>query len=129
MFSQSPATGAKDSVAPASGAACLGEGPQDGSVGGLQALGARDRHPGHAEAPAALACVPGAEGQEEQQLLADIVAASGEDAVRDVGEPAAGGGIRRGEAEVEPGAGCAPGGSGVPGGSLFAERVDVLVDG
>jgi hypothetical protein len=95
----------------------------------LQALGARDRHPGHAEAPAALACVLGAEGQEKQQLLADIVKVSGEDAVCDAREPAACCGIGRRKAEVEPGAGCVPWGSCMPGGSLFPERVDVLVDG
>ena len=38
--------------------------------------------------------------------------ASGEDAVCDVHEPAAGCGIRRREAEVEPGAGCCPPGTG-----------------
>ena len=75
MFS-SPQRPGRRTASRALGAACFGEGPQDRSVGGLQALGARDRHPGHAEAPAALACVPGAEGQEKQQLLADIVAVS-----------------------------------------------------
>ena len=123
MFSSSPAPGAENSVAPApAGRLFLVKVPQDGSVGGLQALGARDRHPGHAEAPAALARVPGAEGQEKQQLLADIVTVSGEDAVCDAREPAACCGIGRRKAEVEPGAGCVPWGSGTPGGSLFPER-------
>ena len=129
MFSSPQRPGRRTASRRPRGAACSGEGPQDGSVGGLQALGARDRHPGHAEAPAALARVLGAEGQEKQQLLADIVTVSGEDAVCDAREPAACCGIGRRKAEVEPGAGCVPWGSGTPGGSLFPERLDVLVDG
>src|SRR5260370_18307159 len=68
---QSPASGAKNSSAPPSGAACSGEGPEDRSPGGLQALRARARHPGHPEAPAALPPLPAAEAQDKQQLLSD----------------------------------------------------------